>query len=270
MIAFPNAKINLGLNIISKRTDGYHNIESVFYPIKWCDILEIIPAEDFSFDTTGLPIPGNEEGNLVIKAYKLLKNEGYLKNQHASFHLHKILPMGAGIGGGSADGAEALKLLNTVFDLNLSIPQLQFYASKLGSDCSFFIANKPAFCFGTGNEFEEISLDLRNKTIVLINPQIHVSTLEAYSGIIPQIPEVSIKEVIKMPIENWKGLLKNDFEENIINNHPKIGKVKEQLYRLGASYASMTGSGSTVYGIFDNNVEDLESKFPGCVCWQET
>jgi 4-diphosphocytidyl-2-C-methyl-D-erythritol kinase len=267
MVTFPNAKINLGLNIIEKRSDGFHNIESVFYPIKWCDALEMIKSDTFSFTSSGLEIPGNQESNLIVKAYNLLKNEGILK-QSVSIHLHKVLPMGAGIGGGSADGAFTLRMLNEIFELNLSVSQLQNFAAQLGSDCPFFIENQPKFCFGKGTEFEQVDLDLSGKYLVLVNPEIHISTAEAYSGINPKMPEVSIKEIISKPISEWKGILKNDFEENIILNHPKIGNVKEELYKIGAIYASMTGSGSTVFGIFEKEVLDLETKFKDCLIWQ--
>ena len=268
MISFPNAKINLGLNIVEKRQDGYHNIESVFYPIAWFDALEIIKSEAFSFNSSGLTIPGNTENNLIVRACDLFIRDGLLGSEYISIHLHKVLPMGAGIGGGSADGAFALKMLNEIFELKLSSNQLQEYASQLGSDCSFFIENTPKFCFGKGSEFEEIELDIKGKYIVLVNPQIHISTAEAYAGVKPQRPTTSLKEIIKRPISDWKGLLKNDFEEKIVVNHPEIGVIKDKLYKLGALYASMTGSGSTVFGIFDGELKALMAEFEDCICWQ--
>lgn len=267
MVSFPNAKINLGLNIIEKRADGYHNIESVFYPVAWCDALEVIKSDTFSFTSSGLEIPGNQENNLIVKAYKLLENEGFLKGNQVNIHLHKVLPMGAGIGGGSADGAFALKMLNELFELNLTNSQLENFAELLGSDCPFFIENKPKFCFGKGTEFEEIDFSLKGKKVVLINPQTHISTVEAYAGVKPQKPEISIKDILSKPITVWKGFLKNDFEEKIIENHPKIGEIKNQLYGFGAIYASMTGSGSTVFGIFDESIDLSEMYFEDCVCW---
>jgi 4-diphosphocytidyl-2-C-methyl-D-erythritol kinase len=268
MVSFPNAKVNLGLNITEKRSDGYHNIESVFYPIAWADMLEVVKSEEQHFQTTGLPIPGDAANNLIIKAFDLLKTEGLMPDAHVNIHLHKILPMGAGIGGGSADGAFMLKLLNEVFELNLSITQLQGYASQLGSDCSFFIENKPMYCFGRGNEFETVNLDLSKKTWVLVNPQIHISTAEAYASIKPQKPEVSIKEIIAQPINTWKDTLVNDFEIGLKDKYPKILEIKDKLYGLGAIYASMTGSGSTVFGIFDKEVECISEMFSECICWQ--
>ncbi len=268
MVTFPNAKINLGLNIIEKRTDGYHNIESVFYPIAWSDALEMVKANSFSFQSSGLEIPGNEDSNLICKAYRILEEKGCLKGVSVNIHLHKVLPMGAGIGGGSADGAFALKMLNELFELDLGVKELETLAEKLGSDCPFFIENKPKFCFGKGTEFEEIEISLKGKYMVLVNPQIHISTSEAYSGVLPCKPKLLIKDIVSWPISKWKDTLKNDFEAKIIENHPKIGQIKNSLYDNGALYASMTGSGSTVFGIFDTQMETLEEKFPNCICWQ--
>ncbi|MCP9753842.1 4-(cytidine 5'-diphospho)-2-C-methyl-D-erythritol kinase [Lacihabitans sp. CCS-44] len=267
MVSFPNAKINLGLNIIEKRTDGYHNIESVFYPVAWCDALEIIKSDSFSFHSSGLKIPGNQENNLIVRAHTLLQNEGFLKGSQVNIHLHKVLPMGAGIGGGSADGAFALKMFNEIFELNLSSNRLENLAESLGSDCPFFIENKPKFCFGKGAEFEELAFSLKGKKVVLINPQIHISTAEAYAGVKPQKPEISVKDILSEPITVWKNFLKNDFEEKIIENHPKIGEIKANLYEKGALYASMTGSGSTVFGIFDESIDLINTDFEDCVCW---
>ena len=268
MVSFPNAKINLGLNIIEKRSDGYHDIESVFYPVAWCDALEIVKADSLSFNSSGLEIPGNQENNLILKAFRILENEGFITGKSVNIHLHKVLPMGAGIGGGSADGAFALRMLNELFELNLTITQLEKFAEHLGSDCPFFIENKPKFCFGKGTEFEEINLSLKGKQIILVNPQIHISTAEAYAGVKPSMPDVAIKEIIASPLNDWPNVLKNDFEKKIIENHPKIGEVKDKLYQLGAKYASMTGSGSTVFGIFDKSIDNLEMEFYSGLCWQ--
>lgn len=249
MLAFSIAKINLGLNILSKRSDGYHNIESVFYPIPWADILEVLPAEKFGFKSSGLTIPGDVSSNLIVKAYNLLKDEvGFKKN--VAIYLHKILPMGAGLGGGSSNGAFALKLINDVLKLGLSNRTLEEFAARLGSDCAFFIDSKPKFCLGRGNEFEEIDLSLKGMFIVLVNPEIHISTQEAFSRIVTQKPEIPVKEIIKMPIETWKDVLKNDFEKGAISKYPLIATIKEDLCQKGAVYAAMTGSGSTVFGIF--------------------
>lgn len=268
MLTFPNAKINIGLNITEKRPDGFHNIESVFYPINWCDALEIIPSTQFGFQSSGLAIPGDQTSNLCVKAYHLLRNEyPVLNTGSVLFHLHKVIPMGAGLGGGSADGAFALKMLNEIFELNLSTVALQNFARRLGSDCAFFIENRPVFCFNKGDEFEEYPLSLKGKFIVLVNPAIHISTAEAYGGVTPKKPEVSIKEALKLPLNKWEGLIKNDFEENLLWKYPAIAEIKKTLYEQKALYASMTGSGSTVYGIFEQET-DLKSMFPDFMVWQ--
>ncbi|WP_064198566.1 MULTISPECIES: 4-(cytidine 5'-diphospho)-2-C-methyl-D-erythritol kinase [Emticicia] len=269
MLTFPNAKINIGLNIVEKRSDGFHNIESVFYPVEWCDALEILPNQDQTaneaiFQSTGLNIPGNESSNLCLKAWHLLQDQ---ISTPPTIHLHKVIPMGAGLGGGSADGAFTLRMLNEVYQLNLSNDQLKDFARKLGSDCAFFIENKPVFCYNKGDEFEDFSLNLKGKFIVLVNPDIHISTAEAYSGVSPQKPEISLKTALSEPISNWKTIVKNDFEEKLLLKYPTIAEVKESLYVAGAVYASMTGSGSTVYGIFENEI-DLKNQFPNFAIWQ--
>jgi 4-diphosphocytidyl-2-C-methyl-D-erythritol kinase len=279
MLLFPNAKINIGLQIIEKRPDGFHNIESCFYPVNWCDVLEIVPAPQpdpsdrpvgefhtgVVFTTSGLPILGDENSNLCIKAIKLLNEKFPLQGVRG--YLHKVIPMGAGLGGGSSDGAFTLKALNEIYDLQLITAELQDYAGKLGSDCAFFIENKPVFCYEKGDKFEDISLNLAGKFVVLVNPAVHISTAEAYSGVIPRKPEISLKEALKLPINKWKGIIQNDFEEKLLLKYPVIAEVKNQLYESGAVYASMTGSGSTVYGIFENEI-DLKSKFQDFAVWQ--
>ena len=262
MIAFPNAKINLGLNVLEKRTDGFHNIETIFYPVGLSDVLEIIPAIDgiFSFTSTGLPIPGDIQNNLCLKAYHLLFSIFHLPP--VSIHLHKVIPMGAGLGGGSSDGAFTIKLLNDLFLLGLSNDQMLNYARNLGSDCAFFILNKPVFAFDKGDQFETFDLDLTGYRIEIMTPDVYISTAEAYSmmGRNYDIPShksggvVSvnspIKEIIRKPIEEWKYLLINDFELAVFNHFPEIEKVKKKFYADGAIYASMSGSGAAVYGIF--------------------
>lgn len=266
MISFPNAKINIGLNILNKREDGFHNIESVFYPIAWNDALEACKADNFTFNSSGLAIPGETKNNLIIKAYKLLEHL-LPKGESAKIHLHKVIPMGAGLGGGSADGAFALKLLKELFKLNLSDEQLENMAAKLGSDCPFFIKNKPVFCYDRGVKFKEIDLDLSSYKVCVINPNIHISTAEAYGAITPSFPKKQLMDSIKSPITAWKGLISNDFEAPLVKKYPKIGALKEQLYNLGATYAAMTGSGSTVYGIFDKEIV-TEKYFNGLTTWQ--
>ncbi|QSE95937.1 4-(cytidine 5'-diphospho)-2-C-methyl-D-erythritol kinase [Fulvivirga lutea] len=248
MVVFPNAKINLGLNILSKREDGYHNIESCFYPFDLSDILEILPAKKLSFTSSGIAIPGNTKNNLCIRAFELLKADFNITD--VQIHLHKIIPIGAGLGGGSSDASFTLKVLNQLFDLQLTDDQLEAYAALLGSDCPFFIRNKPVLAKGTGTEFEDINISLAEYEIKIEYPQIHIGTAEAYAGVTPNKPSKSVKEILTQPISTWKNVLKNDFENSIFPNHPKIYSLKEDMYARGAVYASMTGSGSAVYGIF--------------------
>jgi len=249
MLKFPNAKINLGLNITAKREDGYHDIESCFYPIPLRDALEIIPSQELKFSSTGIPIPGNQSDNLVLKAYQLLSKEYTLKP--VEIILHKNIPMGAGMGGGSADGAFMLTLLKDYFQLDISTQKLEAYALQLGSDCPFFIENKPKLVSGRGEIFQEASIDLQGYYLGLVFPDIHISTAEAYSKLFPQRQEVPVKEIIEQhSIENWKGKLQNDFEPAIFKTYPKLQKIKDEFYENGAIYASMTGSGSTIFGIF--------------------
>lgn len=249
MISFPNAKINLGLNVVARKSDGYHNIESCFLPIDWCDVLEIVPASSFQFSATGLPIPGNQVDNLCVKAFNLIQQNHQIGNVH--IHLHKMIPMGGGLGGGSADGAFTLKLLNEFFELHLTTNELKNYASQLGSDCPFFIENNPRYVTGTGFEFADIEVSLKGKFLALTNPNIHVGTKEAYSQIKPKASETSIPEILKKPLDTWKSKLRNDFETSVFPLQPDIAALKDSFYANGAIYASMTGSGATVYGIFE-------------------
>jgi len=265
MIAFPNAKINIGLNITEKRPDGFHNIESIFYPINLTDILEINPSENLIYKNTGLIIEnGDLHLNLCFKAFQLLQKDFAIPP--VQIHLHKIIPSGAGLGGGSSDASFMLKLLNQVFELNLNICQLEYYAEQIGSDCPFFITNKPAYVTEKGNNIKPLSLNLRGYFIVLVHPGIHVNTGQAYSKIKPAKPENSLKELISQPVENWKNLIKNDFEPVIFKEFDEIRKIKEKLYDSGAIYASMSGSGSSVYGIF-NKKTDLQKEFPDYFVW---
>lgn len=258
MVSFPNCKINLGLHIIGKRADGFHDLETVFYPIALRDALELIPATksttEIEFTGTGLVVDGDIADNLCVKAYHLLKKD-FPQLPVIKIHLHKTIPMGAGLGGGSADASLMLKLLNDKFKLNLSTSQLLTYALQLGSDCPFFIINKPCYATGRGEILEEIKVDLSAYKIVLINPGIHVNTGWAFSNIIPSAPKKSVKEIVQQPVDTWKTELKNDFEAPVFIAHPQIKAIKEDLYNQGAIYAAMSGSGSTVFGIFENAVD---------------
>lgn len=254
MVLFPNCKINLGLNIISKRSDGFHDLETVFYPVAIKDVLEIVQQQhettDVEFTSSGLAIEGDVSNNLCIKAYHLLKKD-FPDLPSIKMHLHKVIPMGAGLGGGSADGAFTFKLLKQKFQLNLSTEQLINYSLQLGSDCPFFTLNQPCFAEGRGEKLQLVDLDLSSYQFIIINPGIHVNTGWAFSEIQPKAPAKSVKQIITQPIETWKNELVNDFEEAVSKIHPEIAAIKEKLYTQGAVYSSMTGSGSTVFGIFE-------------------
>lgn len=258
MISFANAKINLGLSITEKRLDGYHNIETIFYPIHLYDVLEFNSSDMYGFEALGIQIPGHGD-NLCTKAYTLLKSD-FPEIHPVSITLLKNIPIGAGLGGGSSDAAFVLKALNEMNKLGLTSTQLQTYAKMLGADCAFFIENKPLFAEGIGTEFSPIDLDLKDYYIVVVKPDIHVSTAEAYANITPQIPQVDLKRAIQLPIQEWKYHITNDFELGIFEKYPLIREIKQKLYEKGALYAAMSGSGSAVFGIFEDNVtlDDLE------------
>jgi 4-diphosphocytidyl-2-C-methyl-D-erythritol kinase len=260
MVIFPNSKINLGLNVVEKRGDDYHDIETVFFPVHLTDALEVIEKEKNEFSTSGLSIEGEPEKNLCIKAYNLLKKD-FTQLPAVQMHLHKAIPMGAGLGGGSADGAFTLKLLNKKFELDLSEKQLINYSLQLGSDCPFFILNKPCFATGRGEILEQTELDLSEFKILIVHPAIHISTAWAFANIKSLKPAKSIKQIIQQPISTWKDELINDFENPVFKKAPEIKKIKDALYDAGALYASMSGSGSAVYGIF-NSKEVFSFSFP--------
>lgn len=265
MILFPNCKINIGLNIVGRRSDGYHDLETIFYPVrKLHDAVEILPqpASDNKEETvlprfSGLPVEGAIENNLCVKAYRLLK-QNFPELPPIQLCLHKAIPMGAGLGGGSADGAFTLLLLNQKFHLKLLTSQLLDYALRLGSDCPFFIINHPCFAEGRGEILQPVPLDLSGYSLVLIHPGIHVSTAQAFAGITPQRPVSDLQELITRPIESWKETVVNDFEKTVFRQHPLLAEIKEKLYETGALYASMSGSGSSLYGIYPK--ENLPAK----------
>ena len=252
MVVFPNCKINLGLNILRKREDGYHDLETIFLPVAVRDALEIIPSSDKTRITITGIAAGDPDSNLCLKAYSLLKKD-YPDLPEIDIHLHKAIPVGAGLGGGSADAAFMLQLLNTTFNLNISQNNMFGYALQLGSDCSFFLLNKPCLATGRGEVLEPIDISLSAYKIALINLGVHISTAEAFKKIKPAIPEKKIKNIIQQPIETWKEELCNDFENYVFERYPSIKKIKEDLYQAGAIYAAMSGSGSTIFGIFKNN-----------------
>jgi 4-diphosphocytidyl-2-C-methyl-D-erythritol kinase len=249
MIQFPNCKINLGLSILAKRADGYHELETVFYPIAISDALEILPAENLTLTQTGIAVPGDPAQNLCLKAYHLLKKD-FPALPAVQMHLHKNIPMGAGLGGGSSDGTAALIILNQQFSLGLNDQQLIDYASQLGSDCPFFVYNKACHAKGRGEVLTPIHLDLSNYQFLLVHPGIHIATAWAFQQLNPHTKSESIQSIIEKPINDWKNYLINDFEAPVFKAEPRISAIKDQLYKLGAIYASMSGSGSSLFGIF--------------------
>lgn len=254
MISFPNAKVNLGLKVTGKRPDGYHNIETVFLPVSLCDILEVIPNGDgqAAFFTSGLEIPGVAEENLCLKAWRLFHDTypekfGFVP----SILLHKIIPPGSGLGGGSSDAASALKLLNSLCSASVDDGELEKMAGNLGSDCPFFIRNVPVFAEGRGDLFSPVRINLAGYNMVLVLPPVHVSTAEAYGMVTPGPSAVSIREIVERPVRQWKDNLVNDFEKPVADRYPVIAEIRDLLYSGGAAYASMSGSGSAVFGIFE-------------------
>ena len=258
MILFPNAKINIGLNILSRREDGFHNLETIFYPLAIRDALEVVEADQMKFTSSGLEIPGDAMDNLCLKAYYLLSKDYKLPPVH--IHLHKNIPIGAGLGGGSADASFFIRLINQKFELGMDALQMEGYASKLGSDCAFFIQNKPAIAVGKGDQLQTINLDLSSYFIMVVMPQVQVSTSDAYRGVRPATMASSLADLIKLPIEAWRVAIKNDFEPSVFLQYPIISEIKSKLYSAGALYACMSGSGSSVFGIFEKELKlpDLE------------
>jgi 4-diphosphocytidyl-2-C-methyl-D-erythritol kinase len=270
MLCFPNAKINLGLNILSRRTDGFHNIETVFCPVALSDILEFVPDPDMkpgscSFNASGIRIDGTQDNNLVVRAYQLLCRDFNLPAIRV--HLHKMIPPGSGLGGGSSNAAFMLKNLDREFNLRLGSDRLSEYADKLGSDCAFFMLNKAVFGYERGNRFRELSRFPSNLCLVIIHPGIHCDTAAAYAGVSPRKPSRSLEELIHLPVTEWKDVIRNDFEPVITQRHPVIADIRDKLYRLGAVFASMSGSGSSVFGLFSEKTPDPDKHFPGFFTW---
>nr|WP_294811929.1 4-(cytidine 5'-diphospho)-2-C-methyl-D-erythritol kinase [Prevotella sp.] len=274
MITFPCAKINLGLNIVSKRPDGYHNLETVFYPIPLTDALEIkymdekFPSESpCDLKITGNDIDCNEEDNLVIKAYQLLAADFQLSRVHA--HLVKRIPTQAGLGGGSSDAAYMIRLLDERFRLNIGIPEMERYAAKLGADCAFFITADPSYAEGIGDVLMPADVPgagLGGYYLAVVKPSVAVSTRDAYAAIVPKTPAKCCRDIVRQPIETWKDELVNDFEAPIFAMHPELAAIKQSLYDAGAVYAAMSGSGSALFGIFREQPTGLEKEFEGMFC----
>jgi 4-diphosphocytidyl-2-C-methyl-D-erythritol kinase len=274
MITFPCAKINLGLNIVSKRPDGYHNLETVFYPIPLTDALEIkymdekFPSESpCDLKITGNDVDCNEEDNLVIKAYQLLAADFQLPRVHA--HLVKRIPTQAGLGGGSSDAAYMIRLLDERFRLNIGIPEMERYAAKLGADCAFFITADPSYAEGIGDVLMPVDVPgagLGGYYLAVVKPSVAVSTRDAYAAIVPKAPAKCCRDIVRQPIETWKDELVNDFEAPIFAMHPELAAIKQSLYDAGAVYAAMSGSGSALFGIFREQPTGLEKEFEGMFC----
>jgi 4-diphosphocytidyl-2-C-methyl-D-erythritol kinase len=253
MLVFPNAKLNLGLYITQRRPDGFHTLESVFVPLPWTDAFEMLPAEigqPTSLTLSGRPIPGDPATNLCVRAYELLQAD-FPALPPVQLYLHKIVPIGAGLGGGSADAAFALKAANDLFGLGLSLDALEDYARRLGSDCAFFIQNKPVLAVEKGDVFEAINLNLTGTGCVVVYPSLHISTAEAYARIVPQLPQHPLREALAQPMSTWRNIVSNDFETALSPAHPVLAEIRQQLYDAGATYASLSGSGSAVYGLWE-------------------
>lgn len=272
MILYPNAKINIGLNVVEKRADGYHNLETVFYPINLLDALEITTdehqADSVKLKVSGEAIAGRPSDNLVMKACNLMRSMFPEKIERLSVHLHKHIPTGAGLGGGSSDAAFTIKALNEKFSLGMSVDQMEQLSAQLGADCPFFIKNQPVFAEGIGDIFTDIDIVLKGKTLVLVKPDISVSTADAYSLVSPHKPQQSLRASLRLPVEEWKNHVVNDFESSVFKKFPEIAAIKDRLYDLGALYASMSGSGSAVYGIFNQPVQYVDEVFAGYFCRQ--
>lgn len=257
-----NAKINLGLSIVERRPDGYHNIETVFYPIPLCDELIISEADDDKEDQleiSGIPVAGDLKDNLVMRVLANLREDYDIP--FLNIDLQKNIPSGAGLGGGSSDAAFMMKMVNEKFNLMMTDEEMEHRVSSLGADCAFFIKNKPIVARGIGNEFCETPVSLKGWWLVLVKPNDFVSTREAYAQVTPQKPEISVEEIITKPVSIWKSLLKNDFEDSVFPQHPTIANIKHTLYQLGAEYAAMSGSGSSVFGLFASEPKDMAELF---------
>lgn len=258
MVVFPPAKINIGLQITGKRDDGYHNLVSVFYPLVLCDVLEIVfdensPAGSVKFYPSGLAVNGKPEHNLVLKAIRLFHEKHNLPG--LGVYLHKVIPMGAGMGGGSSDATYTLRVLNDLMGKPFGVEELFIMALQLGSDCPFFLYSKPCLVEGRGEVLHDLTLNLAGYYLVLINPGVHVSTAEAFAMVKPKQPDFDLTDMEKLPPEDWKGRVVNDFEGPVMQNFPEIRAALQVLNDAGAVYASMSGSGSTVYGLFRSKPE---------------
>jgi len=265
MISFPNCKINIGLYITGKREDGFHNLESIFYPVPFNDVLEILPSDTFSFQSAGFNVTNSPDENICVKAYELLKGKYNLPP--VKMYLLKNIPSGAGLGGGSSNAASTLSMLNEIFELKLSLGELEKYAKILGSDCPFFIKNLPVFVKGRGEILEQINFSLQGKNIFIVHPGIHISTKEAFANMTPQKPEGNLLvQALYRPMSTWQDTIKNDFEPFAFSKYPILQNIKDTLLNLGAEYVSMSGSGSAIYAISENEL-NVKSQFNNFTTW---
>ena len=263
MLVYPNAKINLGLHVTARRADGYHDIETVFYPIPLMDALEVKEISSITrFRQTGTPLDCAAEDNLVMQALHMIEAKYALPP--IEVHLFKHIPSGAGLGGGSSDAAFMVRLLNEKFQLGMNADAMRQVVSTLGADCAFFIENSPMLATGIGDRLTPIDITLTGWTLLLVKPDIHVSTREAYAGITPHNPERPLSEILQLPVEQWQGTLHNDFEDSIFAAYPEIAAIRDRLLDLGATYAAMSGSGSAVFGLFREPIDHAEEKFADC------
>lgn len=270
MIFFSGCKINIGLYVIRKRADGYHDLETVMFPVRGlCDAIEMIPGDKpgVEFSSSGLAVDGPVEKNLCVRAYELMRRNYPIGN--VKMHLHKHIPMGAGLGGGSANAACVIKGLSQLFDLKLSLSTMESLAAELGSDTAFFVADRPALATGRGEILSPIELSMKGYRLVIVKPNVGVSTAEAYAHVTPHMPETALTEQLVQPVELWKDVIGNDFEMSVFPQYPQIAEIKQQLYEMGALYASMSGSGSAVYGIFSGDRGVVQADFSECFVYQE-
>lgn len=272
MLSHPIAKINLGLYVTERRTDGYHNLETVFYPIPLKDVLEIKPLRGsnapYQFQMAGNAIAGRPEDNLVIRVYEETKRDFDLPP--LDIYLYKHIPTGAGLGGGSSDAAYMMKALNEDFGLGLTNEEMERRVARLGADCAFFIQERPAFATGIGDQLTPFDLSLKGLTLILVKPAVSVPTKEAYAGIVPQTPDNDLRQALKAPVETWRETVRNDFEQSVFTAYPEIAAIKQTLYDMGAIYAAMSGSGSAVFGLFRHPHEEAERVFGDCFVFQQT
>ena len=267
MLLFSNAKINLGLHVTQRRPDGFHSIETVFFPIGWSDMVEVVPGQSFTLCCTGLRMDVEQEGNLCTRAFRLLQQELGLPG--ANIFLHKQVPLGAGLGGGSSNAAAVLQALNAAFRLGLSQRRLAEYAAQLGSDCAFFVYNTPMLATGRGEILEPVAVNLSGYELLVVKPPLSVSTAEAYAGVTPQAPAADLRGVVSRSIETWREALVNDFEPSVFAKYPPLSRIKNALYGCGARYAAMSGSGAALFGVFDKIPANAERLFTGCTLFTQ-